>query len=525
MAGHLISSEKSIRVVAVLITNEYRKIFGKSVVLECYCKLEKVKSKKYKIIRNILNEIKSTQSWSKKYSPTFSSRLSLTGKMLVKSPRVLRAIIFQFREYILIRSINCQTHFIRKAGNYSVWYSNSAARNGFPWAREVFLNSLDVIRNHKIGLLIFSFTEVNNSSSEDFLLEKIQSVKEKLNKNIYVGLDAEVQVDDIEILASWTSSKLVKLEHSQILHGTVLVSNQKFINQDVKNSPFVIPGRMSPCSVWIDERLKSQYKTLITPNTTQEIRSLSSGLFINANLSFYHFISESLRPLIQALEMNVHLQNIIIRNDLPIQFYQLIRFISPTSELVLIGSGEKIMVKDMLAGIIEDRLSHTNKVFSEYSLEELKLTDEWRVWSWIRDFFQVDVLNSEITYLQRDKFESRGIINSNSLQRFLIDNNVNVLNTSKEDFSSQLLRFRNTKVVCSTSGASLVNLIFMSANSTLLEITYPFGHSWKFLADLCGIKHINYPITTIKPKKFESVFDTYYVNGKKLNSTLQKLAV
>ena len=191
----------------------------------------------------------------------------------------------------------------------------------------------------------------------------------------------------------------------------------------------------------------------------------------------------------------------------------------------MIGQGEKILAKNLLAGIIEDRLSHTNKVFSEYSLEELKLTDEWRVWSWIRDFFQVDVLNNETTYLQRGKSESRGIINSNSLQRFLINNNVTVLNTSKEDFSSQLLRFRNTKLVCSTSGASLVNLIFMPADSTLLEITYPFGHSWKFLADLCGIKHINYPITTIKPKKFESVFDTYYVNRKKLNSTLQKLSI
>lgn len=525
MAGHLISSEKSTRVVAVLITNEYRKIFGKSVVLECYCKLEKVKPKKYKVIKNILDEIKSTQSWSKRYSPTFSSRLSLTGKMLVKSPRVLRAILFQFREYILIGSINCQTHLIREAGNYSVWYSNSAARNGFPWAREVFLNSLDVIRNHKLGLLIFSFTEVNNSSSEDFFLEKIQTVKEKMNKNIYVGLDAEVQINDIEIVASWTSSKLVKLEDSEILHGTVLLSNQRFINQDVKNSPWVIPGRMSPCSVWIDERLKSNRNPLITPNTIQESRSVSSGLFINANLSFYHFISESIRPLIQALQMNIHMQNIIIRNDLPIQFYQLIKLISPTSELILVRQGEKISAKNLLAGIIEDRLSHTNKVFSEYSLEELKLSDEWRVWSWIRDFFQVDILNSEITYLQRGKSESRGIINSNSLQKFLINNNVNVLNTSKEDFFSQLLRFRNTKVVCSTSGASLVNLIFMSADSTLLEITYPFGHSWKFLADLCGIKHINYPITTIKPKKFESVFDTYYVNRKKLNSTLQKLAV
>jgi hypothetical protein len=524
MVGHKIRSENSIRVVVVPITNEYKEIFGRSVVLECYCKLEKVKTKKSRVIKNILNEIKSTQSWSKKYSPTFSSRLSLIGKLLIKSPIVLTAILFQFREYTFIGSIYCQTHLIKEVGNSSIWYSNSAARIGFPWAREVFINSLDVIRNHKIGVLIFSFSEVNNSLSKDVFLEQIQSVREKINKKIYVELDIDLPVDDNQILASWNSSKLVKLENSVILHGTVLLSNKKFINQDVKNTPWGIPGRMSPCSVWVDERLRPQHKPLITPNTHKESRSISSGLFINANLSFYHFISESIRPLIQALQMNIHLQHIIIRNDLPIQFYQLIRSISPTSELVLIGQGEKISANNLLAGIIEDRLSHTNKVFREYSLEQLKQSDEWGVWSWIRNFFQVDELSNEITYLPRGKSESRGIVNSNSLQKLLINNNVGVLNTAKEDFSSQLVRFRNTKLVCSTSGASLVNLIFMPAGSSLLELTYPVGHSWKFLADLCGIKHVNYPITAIKPKKLESVFDTYYVNRKKLNATLQRLA-
>ena len=109
-------------------------------------------------------------------------------------------------------------------------------------------------------------------------------------------------------------------------------------------------------------------------------------------------------------------------------------------------------------------------------------------------------------------------------QQTILNNNVSILHTSKEDFHSQLVRFRNSKIVCSTSGASLVNLIFMPVDSTLLEITYPVGHSWKFLADLCGIKHISYPITSIKPKKLESVLDTYYVSKNKLNATLQMLA-
>ena len=44
--------EESTRIVAVPITKEYRKLFDKSVVLECNCKLNEVKIRKIKVIRN-----------------------------------------------------------------------------------------------------------------------------------------------------------------------------------------------------------------------------------------------------------------------------------------------------------------------------------------------------------------------------------------------------------------------------------------------------------------------------------------
>lgn len=519
-----IHRKKSTRIVVVPITKEYRKIFGKSVVLECHCKLNRVKIRKSKVIKNILNEIKSTQSWKKDYCPTIASRLSLTAKLLIKSPRILRALLFHLREYIFISSTNCISHSVRMFDSSLAWYSNSAARIGFPWSRDVFLNSLDIIRNPELGILIFSFSEVINSLEKDIYTEPIQSVNDKIQTNIYISIGQLNQVENNQELVSWDSSKLFQFENTEILHGTVLLSDRKFIAQDNTNGPWIIPARMTPCSIWVDERLKYQHSSLLTPYTNSKIKKIDSGLFINASNSFYHFISESIRPLIQALQNNIHLPNIIICDDLPIQFYELVRFISPNSKIVLAKKSERIIVKNLLAGIIEDRVSRTNKVFSEYSLSDLKLTDEWRVWSWIRNSYKVDSHNNEVLYLPRIKSESRGILNSNSLHKFLNKNNVHIFDTSKQNFHTQLTKFRDAKLVCSTSGASLINLIFMPAESTLLEITYPIGHSWKFLADLCGIKHISYPVTTIKPKKFESVLDTYYVSKNKLNTTLQMLA-
>jgi capsular polysaccharide biosynthesis protein len=313
------------------------------------------------------------------------------------------------------------------------------------------------------------------------------------------------------------------LEKAEIWHGTVLLSDGDFINQDKTNHPSKIPGRMTPCSVWSDIRLESPSANLVSPHAKNEIATIDSGLFINASLSFYHFISESLRPLIQTLESQIEVSNIVIRNDLPFQFYEFVRFLSPQSVQILIGRGEKVIATNILVGAIEDRLSLTNKVFSEYSLEDLRMSDEWRVWSYLRGLSNVTTLRNEILYLPRQKFESRGIQNSVSLEKSLSKNGFEVFDTSKVDFYSQYLHFNNSKLVCSTSGASLANMIFMPPGSTLLEITYPFGHSWKFLAELCGIQHVNFPISSPRPKRLENTLDTYYVNKKKLNRLIDTI--
>lgn len=516
-------SKESIYVILIPLSNDGRKLTREYIELDCHCYLKRTRISKVSAIRTVLNEIQGTQNWRENYSPRFASRCALVAKMLIKSPGVLRGTLFHLKGYLFSRSNNCRFHQINFTKDSSVWYSNSASRIGFPWSREVFINSLNVIRDPYLQVLVFSYFEKNASLAADIFSESIDIVIDKLQKKDYIEISQTDEIDNYQKIISWNNSILFHFENTEILHGTVLLNDGNFISQDKTNGPYNIPGRMTPCSVWSDARLRSKGVDLISPEARNKIETIDSGLFINASDSFYHFVSESIRPLVQSIENEIDIPKIIIRNDLPFQFYELIRFLSPKSVQILIGRGEKVLVKNLLAGVLEDRLSLTNKVFSEYSLEELKITDEWRVWSWIRNTSKDSSLRNEVLYLPRRKSESRGIQNSISLERTLSKNHVDILNTSKIDFISQQSHFKNSKLVCSTSGASLVNMIFMPSGSTLLEITYPFGHSWKFLADLCGIQHITFPIYSIKPKQFGNALDIFYVNKNKLNETIKAL--
>lgn len=523
MANSPNHSKESIYVIVIPLSNDGRKLTGKHIELDCHCYLKRARISKVSAIRSVLNEIQGTQNWRENYSPRFASRCALVGKILIKSPGVLQGILFHLKGYLFTKLNNCRLHQINFAKDSLIWYSNSASRIGFPWSREVFINSLNVIRDPHLEVLVFSYFDKNTSLATDIFSESIDVVIDKLQKKDYIEIRESEKVDNYQEINSWNNSKLFHIENTEILHGTVLLNDGNFISQDRTNGPYNIAGRMTPCSVWSDSRLRSQGVALISPYARNKIETIDSGLFINASDSFYHFISESIRPLVQSLQKEIYIPKIIIRNDLPFQFYELIRFLSPKSVQILVGRGEKVLVKNLLAGVLEDRLSLTNKVFSEYSLEDLKITDEWQVWSWIRNISKNSTLQNKVLYLPRRKSESRGIQNSNSLEKSLSKNHVDILNTSKTDFNSQYSHFKNSKLVCSTSGASLVNMIFMPTGSTLLEITYPFGHSWKFLADLCGIQHITFPIYSIKPKQFGNALDVYYVNRNKLNETIKTL--
>lgn len=126
-------------------------------------------------------------------------------------------------------------------------------------------------------------------------------------------------------------------------------------------------------------------------------------------------------------------------------------------------------------------------------------------------------------YLPRERYESRGILNSGLLSSTLVRHNFEILDTKKSSFQNQLTKFNSSRILCSTTGASLLNMIFVPKGATAIEITYPSKDNWKFLAELCELDYINVPIKSILPQALNESLDIYAAPVRRLLNKIQDL--
>jgi capsular polysaccharide biosynthesis protein len=156
-------------------------------------------------------------------------------------------------------------------------------------------------------------------------------------------------------------------------------------------------------------------------------------------------------------------------------------------------------------------------------LSEIRQSDEWMIWNWIREKWAPSKKSSYRLYFKRLKYESRGIINGVRVQNRLEKRGFRILDTSEMSFSHQKELFSATSTVCSTTGASLLNMIFLRENSKILEIGYPSGDSWQFLADLLGMNYSRLEIESRLPIKTLETLDFYYARLKKIDRLVSNL--
>jgi hypothetical protein len=224
-----------------------------------------------------------------------------------------------------------------------------------------------------------------------------------------------------------------------------------------------------------------------------------------------------------AYEANINVDNIIIRSGLPKQFYEIIQEIYPTVPIIKARKEQKIKARKVIFAQYHGQLSLERSTFRDMPFHLIQGSDEWRTWSWLRNKFLINKISEIFLYLPRERYEARGILNSRYLCKKLLNYNFQILKTEHSSFYSQRTKFSNSKIVCSTSGASLMNMIFMPKGATVLEITYPRGDSWEFLAKLCELNYVKLPIRSFLPQKLNESLDIYVAPVSRILKRIEEL--
>jgi len=391
------------------------------------------------------------------------------------------------------------------------WYSVTASRVGLPWSDDSFINSLNAIRDLKNDFLIFSPDWLSRNKSLPVLAETERLVQNKIENQSYQLLKHPSEADTLVINQKWSATQLCSISEVKIHNGSVLSKFGRHLSLDNLWSPRDRPLRMAPCSIWAPHQDNSGDDTFMIPGSFRKPQNFSEGFFVDGSTNYYHFLSESLRPLVMSLQAGVIPLRVFIKDGLPFQFYEILRGLCPNSEVIVLEKGSVTHVENLSFGVITERLSKSNEVFSRYDTNDLKLGDEFKTWSFLREHFVDGYSKNEEFYVPRQKQDTRGLLNGLSIERYLTKNGIGVIHTGEEKFISQVKIFSRAKTFCSTSGAGLLNMIFMPEGSKVIEIVFPLGHSWQFLSDLFQLQHTKVEVSSRLPKKLELALDSYYL--------------
>ena len=507
------------RILVITSSRNTRKLIS-SLNLTCRCTAMKIKmSFRLKHLFAIVDELLFTTSYTKNYKITLLKRFVFLCKIILKRPMLLIKILFFTQIFQLSDESNCNQHSLAIDSDTNVWYSTSAAKQGFPWAYDSFLNSLKFIRDKDIKIMVLSSKIDDKKSLSDTNSLKTNMPVETL---IMTSIKTKTSIDEIY---SWRNTKLQMVTDAEITHGLVLSKRGELLSQDTDSNLEEIPERMIPNLLWFKES-NSEGIVLNTPTCDNDVFEINSCIFVNSLTdNFYHYISESIRVLVMAYEENVNIDNIIIRSGLPKQFYEIIQEIYPNIPIIKARKEQKIKARKVIFTQYHGQLSLEKSLFRDMPFQLVQESDEWKTWSWLRNRFIADKVSEISLYLPREICQSRGILNSRYLSKKLMNKNFQILNTEHSSFYSQRAKFSSSKIVCSTTGASLMNMIFMPKGATVLEITYPSGDSWEFLAKLCELNYSNLPIKSFLPQKLNESLDVYLAPVSRILRRIQELKV
>ena len=471
----------SLSLLVIPTGRKARQIFDTSEIA-CSCGSKIISGRnRIRLLVNFLDELLVTVNYKIDYKVNVQKRVLLSLKILIKRPTLFFNMCFESRTFTHSQPSATGSHEIVISKKQRLWYSTSAGRFGFPWNYEAQSNSLNAIRRLDLNFLVGvysnpDFKDNKHDGSLDIDIETLTNHQDSATKTPIVK-------------STWKKTELRQLSNSKVLHGTVIAKNGSVHLQYLENYKSPASRDKVPNSLWCLES-DFPHPKFLSPKPSRDIGYLSDAILISSvGENFYHFVSESLRVLVFSRISGNECSNLIIRSGLPEQFYGLIRMISPESRIIKVGKNESIDVGLLHFAQYERPLSQDPRFFFDMKPSEVFDSDEYLVWRWIRSKFVTKSRAVQKVYLPREKFESRGLLNSQSLRSNVTDLGFQVINMSEMDAKAQIQLFRSASVFFSATGAGLLNTIFMPANSTVVELKYPTDASWEFLPRLFDINY------------------------------------
>lgn len=268
-------------------------------------------------------------------------------------------------------------------------------------------------------------------------------------------------------------------------------------------------------------------------STKRRSITIEEGIYIGGRVTenYFHWLIEYLPKLfnIEILNYSTSIP-ILIKRNLPIQFYEALNLICPKRHIQYIDPDEEnIYVKKIY--IPSFHTFHPDDFESPYwkgsvlSHQHLHFVRS-KVLNCIKND---DSIRPKRIYLSRSN--TRGIINYHEIERILIEFNIQIIAPEKLSFRDQVLLFYNAELIVSPAGAALSNLIFARPGTNVICFIAERNRDYCMQSNLALFSNLNFVHLLGQSEKSrlefsseeEFVHSSFYINPIDLENLLMEI--
>jgi hypothetical protein len=471
--------------IFLAVSKKYKKDYVRNQIMKCGCQI--ISTKKLPIFMGVFSlAVELSDTLRPDFIPGEQTKtrraIRLVPSILWRKPELINPGEYSYFVISLSQSFQCPEHILFENDN-DTWLGNSLSDRNFPYMLDPFNNALSALRGPKYRVYAWGKNKFKPDQNHKHRISASEIIQE---------------LDEVELVAEWTGTKLYSLEDAGILNGKSIVLQGSFINLELNQ----IDG----------DRTDGDFKTSEATDLNKGYEIVESGLFIDANLNLYHFLSESVRPLILAVERAIPILNLLVRSGLPMQFYEVLTRICPDARIIQLQWDSKIKVTHLLCGISFLNLSANDEIFyADDNVIEFAQSDEMYAWTYINQRLQPIPVKRECVYISRKRIDSRGIWNAKTIELKLQVFGFDVISSNNEN--EYLPRIAKSSLLCSSDGAGMANMIFLAKGARVIELS-PGRPGWKNMALALGLEYSNLPLAAIGKGKLATILDMYYFRKK-----------
>jgi hypothetical protein len=477
-----------------------RSIRSTDLRFSCKCKISTTRKGNFLNFFWIASRTYMALSWvPADEKPTALKVLLMCLRIFIKRPGFLT---YTFLHLNFEPNPRCLMH--QFLSEFSQWNSPSAIKVGFKWERDPFNNSLAFLRESYKDVYSWTQNHYNwEPTSPTLHYQKLQLGK----------------LSDEEIIGTWKTTTFLEIENAFVHHGNALETDKGIVPNDRTIQSYCLPEMMLPSALWCESILSP---TFYTPKSHLEYHLPGTYVFIDTNANLYHFVAEALRPLIFVLENSIEFDGVILRDELPRNFYEILEFLIPHKVVRQVGREETVRVERIISCQFDTPASQTSSFFPRQGDLEFQNADDGRAFKFIR----MRVLASDGWTIQRKISSneqhpegifvsirplqsSRGFLFHNRVSRRFAKSGISTIDLSRVPFRDVFESLMSAKYFVCESGAGMTNMLFASPFTTIVEVTYGSKQSWRTLAIMLDLNYFEIRISRVFQFFFRDYLDCY----------------